>query len=218
MYRIVTNTFEKELYYKNTVVLKYKIEFPKIIGNSVGIHRFNRLNFIKAIKLKQYVEKNLFKEAKELYDFNMSNGYPIMIYEIVSNFAITLNKNPYVSLYSDEYIFSGGAHGTTTRTSQNWNIQTGNQITLNELFDGNCDYVLYILRDINNQIEEQIANGTNYYFDNYCSLVLNSINLNNFYLDEKYVNIYFQQYDIAPYSSGIPTFQITSLPYMALSR
>ena len=152
MYRIVTNTFEKELYYKNTVVLKYKIEFPKIIGNSVGIHRFNRFNFIKAIKLKQYVEKNLFKEAKELYDFNMSNGYPIMIYEIVSNFAITLNKNPYVSLYSDEYIFSGGAHGTTTRISQNWNIQTGNQITLNELFDGNCDYVLYILRDINNQI------------------------------------------------------------------
>ena len=63
MYRIVTNTFEKELYYKNTVVLKYKIEFPKIIGNSVGIHRFNRFNFIKAIKLKQYVEKNLFKEA-----------------------------------------------------------------------------------------------------------------------------------------------------------
>jgi len=31
----------------------------------------------------------------------------------------------------DEYIFSGGAHGTTTRISQNWNIQTGNQITLN---------------------------------------------------------------------------------------
>lgn len=55
---------------------------------------------------------------------------------------------------------------------------------------------MYILRDINNQIEEQIANGTNYYFDNYCSLVLNSIDLNSFYLDEKYVNIYFQQYDI----------------------
>lgn len=218
MYRIVTNTFEKELYYKNTVVLKYKIEYPKIIGNSIGIHRFNRFNFIKAIKLKQYVEKNLFREAKELYDFNMSNGYPTMIYEIVSNFTITLNKNPYVSLYSDEYIFSGGAHGTTTRTSQNWNIQTGSQINLNELFDCNCDYVLYILKDINNQIEEQIANGTNYYFDNYCNLVLNSIDLNSFYLDNKYVNIYFQQYDIAPYSSGIPTFQITSLPYMTLSR
>ena len=213
MYKIVTNVFENELYYKNTVVLKYKIEYPKIIGNSVGIHRFNRFNFIKAVKLKQYVEKNLFKEAKELYNFNISNGYPLMIYEIVSIFTVTLNKNPYVSLYSDEYIFTGGAHGITTRTSQNWNIQTANQITLNELFDCNCDYVLYILKDINTQIEEQIANGSNYYFDNYCSLVLNSIDLNNFYLNNKYMTIYFQQYDIAPYSSGLPTFEITSLPY-----
>lgn len=213
MYRIVTNVFEKELYYKNTVVLKYKIECPKIIGNSVGIHRFNRFNFIKAVKLKQYVEKDLFKEAKELYNFNISNGYPLMVYEIVSTFTVTLNKNPYVSLYSDEYIFTGGAHGITTRTSQNWNIQTANQITLNELFDCNCDYVLYILKDINIQIEEQIANGSNYYFDNYCSLVLNSIDLNNFYLNNKYMTIYFQQYDIAPYSSGLPTFEITSLPY-----
>lgn len=213
MYKIVTNVFENELYYKNTVVLKYKIEYPKIIGNSVGIHRFNRFNFIKAVKLKQYVEKDLFKEAKELYNFNMSNGYPLMIYEIVSTFTVTLNKNPYVSLYSDEYIFTGGAHGITTRTSQSWNIQTANQITLNELFDCNCDYVLYILKDINTQIEEQIANGSNYYFDNYCSLVLNSIDLNNLYLNNKYMTIYFQQYDIAPYSSGLPTFEITSLPY-----
>lgn len=213
MYRIVTNTFERKLYYKNTVVLKYKIEYPQILGNSFGIHRFNRFNFIKAIRLKQYSEKNLFKEAKELYDFNVSNGYPVMVYEIVSDFTVTLNKKPCISIYSDDYMFTGGAHGTTTRMSQNWNIQTGNQINLNELFDCNCDYVLYILKDINNQIEEQIANETNYYFDNYCNLVLNSIDLNSFYLDNKYVNIYFQQYDIAPYSSGIPTFQVTSLPY-----
>ena len=39
MYRIVTNTFERKLYYKNTVVLKYKIEYTQILGNSFGIHR-----------------------------------------------------------------------------------------------------------------------------------------------------------------------------------
>ena len=68
MYRIVTNTFERKLYYKNTVVLKYKIEYPQILGNSFGIHRFNIFNFIKAIKLKQYSEKNLLKEAKEFIE------------------------------------------------------------------------------------------------------------------------------------------------------
>ena len=208
MFKIIENVFENELYYKNTVVLKYVIKYPKILNNNIGAIRFNNFNYEKAINLKYYAETDLFNEAKELYDFNVSNGYPIMVYEIVSDYTITYNKNSIVSLYSDEFIYSGGAHGITTRSSQNWNINLGRQFTLNALFNNNCDYVLYILKEINFQIEEQISNESNQYFDNYCSLVLNTINLNNFYMSPGYITIFFQQYDIAPYSSGIPTFNI----------
>lgn len=206
MYKIVTNVFESELYYKDTVILKYKIKYPQILNNSVGSNNFNKFNYVKANELKQYSEKDLFKEAKELYDFNLANGYPVMVYEIVLDFTITYNTNNIVSLYSDEYIFTGGAHGNTTRSSQNWKIPLGSQFTLYDLFGNNCNYVLDILKDINYQIKNQIENGTNYYFDNYCSLILDTINFNNFYLSENYIVIFFQQYDIAPYSSGIPTF------------
>lgn len=208
MYRIIENTFEKELYYKDTVILKYTIKYPRIINNSIGANRFNRFNYEKAIKLKHYSENELFKEAKELYDYNVSNGYPIMMYEVFSDYTITYNQNSIVSLYSDEYIYSGGAHGNTIRSSQNWNISFAKQFPLESLFDNDCNYILDILKDINNQIKQQIANGSNQYFDNYCSLVLNTINLDNFYLNPGYITIFFQQYDIAPYSSGIPTFNI----------
>lgn len=208
MYRIIENTFERELYYKNTVILKYTIKYPRIINNSIGANRFNRFNYEKAIKLKHYSENELFKEAKELYDYNVSNGYPVMMYEVFLDYTITYNQNSIVSLYSDEYIYSGGAHGNTIRFSQNWNINFGRQFSLESLFDNDCNYILDILKDINNQIEQQIANGSNQYFENYCSLVLNTINLNNFYLNPGYITIFFQQYDIAPYSSGIPTFDI----------
>lgn len=208
MYRIIENIFEKELYYKDTVILKYTIKYPRIISNSMGANRFNRFNYEKAIKLKQYSENELFKEAKEVYDYNASNGYPTMVYEVFLDYTITYNQNSIVSLYSDEYIYSGGAHGNTIRSSQNWNINFAKQFSLESLFDNDCNYILDILKDINNQIEEQIANGSNQYFDNYCSLVLNTINLNNFYLNPGYITIFFQQYDIAPYSSGIPTFNI----------
>lgn len=208
MYRIIENTFEKELYYKDTVILKYTIKYPRIINNSMGANRFNRFNYEKAIKLKHYSENELFKEAKELYDYNVSNGYPVMMYEVFLDYTITYNQNSIVSLYSDEYIYSGGAHGNTIRSSQNWNINFGRQFSLESLFDNDCNYILDILKDINNQIEQQIANGSNQYFENYCSLVLNTINLNNFYLNPGYITIFFQQYDIAPYSSGIPSFNI----------
>lgn len=208
MYRIIENTFERELYYKDTVILKYTIKYPRIINNSMGANIFNRFNYEKAIKLKHYSENELFKEAKELYDYNVSNGYPVMMYEVFLDYTITYNQNSIVSLYSDEYIYSGGAHGNTIRSSQNWNINFGRQFSLESLFDNDCNYILDILKDINNQIEQQIANGSNQYFENYCSLVLNTINLNNFYLNLGYITIFFQQYDIAPYSSGIPTFNI----------
>lgn len=208
MYRIIENVFEKELYYKSTVILKYTIKFPKILNNSIGANRFNRFNYEKAIRLKQHAENDLFKEAKELYDFNEANGYPVMVYEVVSDYTITYNQNSIVSLYSDEYIYSGGAHGITTRSSQNWNINFARQFSLSELFNNNCNYVLDILKEINNQIEQQIADGTNQYFENYCNLVLNTIDFNNFYLNPGYITIFFQQYDIAPYSSGIPVFNI----------
>lgn len=208
MFKIIENVFEKELYYKDTVILKYTIKYPRIINNSIGANRFNRFNYEKATKLKHYSENDLFNEAKEVYDYNVSNGYPTMVYEVFLDYTITYNKNSIVSLYSDEYIYSGGAHGSTTRSSQNWNINFGRQFSLESLFDNNCNYVLDILKDINNQIEEQIANGSNQYFENYCSLMLNTINLNNFYLNPGYITIFFQQYDIAPYSSGIPTFNI----------
>lgn len=64
------------------------------------------------------------------------------------------------------------------------------------------------MENINNQISEQIQSGENYYFDNYEQNVEDTLNEDNFYITLLGLMIYFQQYDIAPYSSGIPQFLI----------
>ena len=57
-----------------------------------------------------------------------------------------------------------------------------------------------------------MAGGNPIYFEDYCKLVLDSFNPEQFYLVPRGntydLVIYFQQYDIAPYSTGIPTFQM----------
>ena len=141
----------------------------------------------------------------DLYDFNYSNGYPIMVYELVFKYTINYNKEPIISLYQDEYIFSGGAHGNTVRTSQNWNFECSNQFTLSDIYCNNPNYILFILQEINKQIIEQ---GVEFYFADYCSLVLDTFNIDQFYITPNYVVVYFMQYDIAPYSTGIPEFKI----------
>ncbi len=75
-----------------------------------------------------YAEKDLFNMAKEQYDINFSNGFPIMVYELILDYTITYNKDAILSLYFDEYIFSGGAHGSTIRTSRELEYEDWNSI------------------------------------------------------------------------------------------
>lgn len=212
MNTIISNKLENELIYKDTVILKYSIEYPEITVSSYefGKCTFNNYNKMKAFELEKYCIEELFKEAKQIYDYNMANGYPVMVYEVVKNYNVTYNNNNIVSIYTDQYMFTGGAHGNTIRESQNWNLQICRQIPLEYLYPNNPYYAINILKEINTQIQEQINSGTNYYFDNYCQLVLETFRLENFYIIPNGIEIFFQQYDIAPYSSGIPIFKITT--------
>lgn len=210
MNKIKTRTLEDILTYKNTVILTYKLEYAEIISSDCenGKNIFNNYNKKKACELENYILNVLYPQAVELYEYNVANGYPIMVYEIDLVYTVTYNENCIVSLYYDEYQFTGGAHGNTIRTSQTWDLNTGNMLDLCYFFPNNPNYIVYILQNINTQMKEQIDSGQNYYFDNYCELVLETFKQENYYLTNEGIVIYFQQYDIAPYSSGILEFLI----------
>lgn len=204
MSQIRTQTLTGNLQYENTVILTYKITYPEIIFSyyEPGRSIFNKYNKDIAIKLEKYAKTELYKNAVETYKFNKQNGYPIMVYELVNEYTITYNHNYFISLYTDTYEFTGGAHGSTNRMSQNWNLRTAKQIPLYFFYPNNPYYIIDILKNINSQIKEHPEN----YFNDYCSLVLESFNLNNYYVTPDNITIFFQIYDIAPHSTGIPVF------------
>ena len=76
------------------MILKYSIEYPKIVGNSYSyaIQKFNHFYQMKAIELKLYAEKDLFDNAKQVFDYNEKNNFPFFNYELISNYTITYNK------------------------------------------------------------------------------------------------------------------------------
>lgn len=206
MFKIEKKTLQNELTYKGNVIVKYKIEYPQICSKCYSTCDFNSLNLKRALELEKYAKETLFADSQEQYDYNFENGYPIMVYELVFETTITYNKAPIISLYQDQYTFTGGAHGSTVRTSQNWNLACNKQLTLNDVFVKKPNYLLSIFQQINQQIHKK---GVDLFFDNYCNLVLETFQPNQFYLTPHSVIIYFQQYDIAPYSTGIPTFEIS---------
>lgn len=208
MLKIINRILQKEMKYENTVVLKYHIEYPEIVidwqQNRNGIKKFNDYNLKMALQTQQKAENELYKEAIELYKYNKENGYPQMMYELYREYQITLNQENAVSMYIDEYIFSGGAQGTTTRASQTWNLMLGKMVELYELYPNEPYFLLDILRKINREISENLEN---FFADPY-PLVVEYFNPESYYIDNGKVVIYFQQYDIAPYSSGIIEFTL----------
>lgn len=204
--QIQKRIIQKELKYENVVVLKYHIEYPLITNesNNIPSMKFNIYNEQIAKQIQRKAENELYKEAVELYKYNKKNNYPIMVYEIYRTFEITLNTNNTISLYADEYVFTGGAHGTTTRTPQTWNMTNGRLINLYELYRGNPYFILDILKEISKQINQ----NKEIYFEEACCMAIDNFNPQNFYLTTNGIVIYYQQYDIAPYSSGIRTFEI----------
>lgn len=216
MNEIKVNTAEKELYYQGEVILKYRIEYPEIVRSiyQEGIRVFNHENRKAALELKEFAEGELYEEAKQTYEYNKQNGYPTMVYELIHECNITYNRDKLLSLYCDEYTFTGGAHGSTVRKSQNWDLELARQIPLQAFSKGNTYFIIDILKQINSQIAKQIEEETGVYFPEYCQLVLETFNLESFYLTPKGIIIFFQQYDIAPYSSGIPEFLVQTTRVM----
>lgn len=206
MVEIIKKVFKDELLYDNTIILKYHIEYPSIASGSylAGVEKFNSYNKELALEVKRKSENELYNEAINVYKYNKEHGYPTMVYEVYRTFEITLNDKQLISLYIDEYIFTGGAHGNTVRTSQTWNLGNGKILKLEDLFKDP-----YFLLEILQSINFQIKSNPDKYFEDTCGLVLETFNPQNYYLTENNeVVIYFQQYDIAPYSSGISTFMI----------
>lgn len=210
--QIKKETRSQVLYYEDSPVLKYSITYPQFFSHEYpwSVQLMNLYYRNQAVRYEQYVRGALYKSAIETYLFNEQNGYPQTQFEALHEFTVTYNQNCLASLYSTQYEFTGGAHGNTVQSSETWNLSSGQRIPLARLFPHNPDFTQTIIRTINQQIRRQMQAGSNQYFDDYRKRVHDTFQKDQFYLTSGGIAIYFQQYDIAPYSSGIPTF---ILPY-----
>ena len=157
-----------------------------------------------------YTKTTLFPEAMSEYKYAMENGFPFRPFEAVLNYTITYNRCNYLSMYRDGYEYTGGAHGTTLRQSDTFDTTNGRTFCLSDFFFDCPDYREYIIKQIIKQADKNMRENTYIYFDNYKELIRENFNPKNFYLTNEGIVICFQQYEIAPYSTGIVEFTVSS--------
>lgn len=206
MLNVTACTQGKQIQHCGSPVLRYSCTTPIF---SAGRHpgAVSRINGVYRRKAQAFIrnaETALLSSAMEGYRDSVKNGYPIHQYETVLEFAVTYNQDCGLSLYTDEYTYTGGAHGGTVRSSETWDLTGGNRVPLSTFFPGNPQY----LQELKAEIIRQIGADSSAYFENYPQLVEETFNPKSFYLQPDALAVYFQQYDIAPYATGIPVFLI----------
>lgn len=195
-------TIQEDYYQEGNKILTCHIFYPQFMSNTIDTTSLNEYYYTNALRKKNYSDTVLYPSAMEAYR-HQSAALP---YEMLITITLTLQNNQSISFYQEEYLYTGGANGSTTRKGQTIDVLTGKKRKL-------CDFVVHqktchacIITSILYQIENSAMPSM--YFEDYKSLVVENFDEQNFYLTKEGIVVFFAMYDIAPHSSGIPTFLI----------
>lgn len=181
--------------------ISIELKIPQITG--MKIEQIQKsINEAMAAPTLQMRDQNL-KDAREYYQDTQKTGEHFWQYEVASDYEVHYNQNGILSITTDNYQFTGGAHGGTERLPFNYDLNTGKSLQLKDIFTPGFDYQSII----NAEVKRQIAQRPEIYFEG--SEGFKGIgNDRPYYIIPGYVVVYFAQYEIAPYASGMPEFKI----------
>lgn len=130
-------------------------------------------------------------------------------FETYFNYRVTYQKGDMLSVVLNDYQYYGGAHGSDRQISHTFDLKTGAEYKLDDLMKSGSGYKDYINKCVKADITKSDLAGAQL-------TVFESIADNqSYYLSDKGIVVYFQQYEYFPYAAGIVEF---TLPYADLSE
>jgi hypothetical protein len=207
---IEMNEFKKNFEYNNIVILTLTIKYPliNIPHNKYAENNINSMINNQIIEYYNYVSRIMYNNAVEYYHDSQANDFPFHVNEAIVEYNVTYNDNCFLSLYKDKYEFTGGAHGSTIRSSDTWETCQGTYIPMYCYFYRGTNYMNLLINEITKQAARNLNKNPGIYFEDYKNLIIQNFNPNSYFLTPYGMTIYYQQYDIAPYSTGIVEFTI----------
>jgi len=207
MLKVDKAEIKQDLTYDGITMVTVSITYPVVSGdNKAAVKRINSFYEHAAKCLFRKTCKNLLPAAIDEYKQSLTGEFPFRPYDFTADFETTLLNERFFSLYRDNYVYTGGAHGNTERVSETWITSSGWLVMLCSFFSKNVNYKRLLTRNAIEIAERQIKDGTHQYFDNFPQLIRRYFSSSRYYLVENGIAIYYGQYEIAPYVEGIPVF------------
>lgn len=128
-----------------------------------------------------------------------NSEYPYQLY-VQQN--IKTNRDYFVSMVTEIYQYTGGAHGLTTWIAKNIDDKAGKVITLADLFAENEDYKTVL----NRTMQQMVENNKEEYQDLWEQPMITDNQ--GFYIQDGNLVIYYPPYELSYYARGFVEFSI----------
>lgn len=183
---------------------KYETDYSEVTAETVQLSGIQDTEFEKNVNaaLKQQTDSKVVAfdslAAENSGNVRMGNRCILNI-----TWDEKYNKNGFLSLVEEEYVYTGGAHGTTARIPQNIDIAGAKIVKLKDLFADN-GYVTTLNRLIN----ERLSEHSDEYKELWEKPEIKDEHQENFYLDDDNLVIFFQPYELSYYARGFVEFPL----------
>lgn len=176
-----------------TMVIQYngiKIYYPQVVG-------------LVNLAVQQKINKKIYETVQALWQNQFDQQGADKFQEMLGTFEIKTNERNVLSLLFTNYAYAAyHAHGLTLVKSLNFDVKTGKNYQLHELFQSNSDYKKVLTRNVKQQIQER---NIDVFEDKEVMVSSNQ----DYYIADKALVLFYQLYEITPYYVGIPMFPIS---------
>jgi hypothetical protein len=188
-----------------TGLIKITLQYPRVDGLEDRTVQ-DRINSVFNEAAGEARNEGL-KNAEEMENYIVSGytGSPNKC-ETYFDYRLKYNQKGLLSVVCLDYQYTGGAHGLTVQSSHTFNLKTGEEYQLEDLFETDADYVSIISKAVKDEIGMRIKEGS---LPDYSIAPFEAIREDqDFYLSNDAVVVYFQQYEHWPYAAGIQEFPV----------
>lgn len=205
-----TCSLKREMSHEGIPVLSVSVSVPRILHpvRSAAAKRINRYYQHTCKVFLRYCETHLFQLAVEEFKGALEGSFPFRKFDAVFTYTAAWNQDCVLSLYTDCYEYTGGAHGNTVRYADTWDLNVGYPLPLSIFFPHGAPYRKRMLAFAAKQADAEVSSGESMYFDDYKKLLVKHFNPHNYYLAPDGLAFYYQLYTIAPYVEGIVSFTV----------
>lgn len=195
-----------------TVICQYTYQHMSLVLHKPDVADKIILDFLNRVDTTTGSAEDIAEMAKQAYSPSATSWIPYL-YHIT--YSPTRVDHQVLSLFGNNVVFSGAGHPERTCTSANYDLLTGDVLTLASIMTQNSsteDFCNLVLDGLS-----EMAEG-DYLYEDYKATVKKRFNSDAtkdeaWYFTQTGLCFYFSPYEIAPYSSGIISVEI---PYEKL--